>query len=83
MRRQRADIAAKLRLRIKALETALSVGELPAHDPLGDWHSLTADRRNHWSGKLSANHQLVIRPETDAEAWEATTVTVIQIVDYH
>lgn len=83
MQKKRADIAAKLKLRIKALETALSVGELPEHDPLGDWHELKADRKGQWSGKLSGNYRLVVRPEGDGETWEAVAVTVIEIVDYH
>ena len=44
MKKKRSDIAGKLRLRIKALETAKSVGELSTHDPLGEWHQLSADR---------------------------------------
>lgn len=36
MKKRRSDIAGKLRLRIKALETAKSVGELSTHDPLGN-----------------------------------------------
>jgi toxin HigB-1 len=43
MRRKRADIADKLRKRVKALETAASVGELSTHDPLGYCHQLGAD----------------------------------------
>ncbi len=43
MRRKRVDIADKLPLRVKALETAATVGELSTHDPLGCWHQLGAD----------------------------------------
>jgi proteic killer suppression protein len=84
MRRKRADIAGKLRLRIKALETAASVGELSTHDPLGNWHQLGENLDGLWSGKLSANYRLLIRPEGAAEEpWCAVTVTVIDIDDYH
>jgi len=83
MRKKRVDIAAKLRLRIKALETAESVGELSTHDPLGKWHQLGADLVGLWAGKLSGNYRLLIRPDGDAEPWKATVVTVIEIDDYH
>ena len=56
MRRKRSDIADRLRLRIKALETAENVGELPTHDPLGKWHPLRADLEGLWAGRLSANY---------------------------
>lgn len=83
MRRKRSDIATKLKLRIKALETAHSVGELSSHDPLGGWHELTGDRNGQWAGKLSANYRLLIQPDGDGENWDAVTVTVIEIDDYH
>lgn len=83
MRRKRADVADKLRLRIKALETAKSVGELAVHDPLGKWHQLGANLDGLWSGKLSANYRLLVRPDGAEEPWDAVTVTVIDIDDYH
>jgi proteic killer suppression protein len=83
MRKKRADIADKLRLRVKALETATSVGELSTHDPLGYWHQLGADLGGLWAGKLSANYRLLVRPEDATDAWCAVTVTVIDIDDYH
>ena len=83
MRKKRADIAPKLKLRVKALETADTVGDLPADDPLGYWHELSADRPGHWAGKLSGNYRLVVRPEAEGETWEAKAVTVIEITDYH
>jgi proteic killer suppression protein len=83
MRKKRSDIAVKLKLRIKALETAEAVGDLPTDDPLGYWHELSADRPGHWAGKLSDNYRLVVRPEGDGKSWEAVTVTVIEITDYH
>jgi toxin HigB-1 len=83
MRRKRADIADKLRLRVKALETAASVGELSTHDPLGYWHQLGENLDGLWAGKLSANYRLLVRPEDAADPWCAVTVTVIDIDDYH
>ena len=83
MRKKRADVAAKLRLRIKALETAESVGELPSHDPLGNWHRLGADLDGLWAGKLSANYRLLIRPEDALDPTSAVIVTVVEIDDYH
>lgn len=81
--KKRADIAGKLRLRINALETAKTVGELSTHDPLGKWHPLTANLDGLWAGKLSPNYRLLVRPENSAEPRSAVTVTVIEIEDYH
>jgi proteic killer suppression protein len=83
MRKKRGDIADKLRLRIKALETAQTVGELSTHDPLGKWHQLGANLDGLWSGKLSANYRLLVRPDDYAEPLSAVTVTVMDIDDYH
>ena len=83
MQKKRADIADKLRRRIKALETANTVGELSSHDPLGYWHQLSANLDSLWAGKLSANWRLLIQPEGSAEPWDAVAVTVIDIDDYH
>jgi proteic killer suppression protein len=83
MRKKRGDIADKLRRRIKALETAESVGELSTHDPLGKWHQLGADLDGLWAGELSRNYRLLIRPESETEPWDAVTVTVTEIDDYH
>jgi proteic killer suppression protein len=83
MRKKRGDIAVKLRRRIKALETAETVGELSTHDPLGKWHQLGADLDGLWAGELSRNYRLVIRPEGEAEPWDAVSVTVTDIDDYH
>ncbi len=83
MRRKRADVADRLRMRIKALETAATVGELSTHDPLGYWHPLSANLNGLWSGKLSANYRLLVRPEDADAPTSAVTVTVIDIADYH
>lgn len=83
MRKKRADIAPKLRLRIKALETAANVAELVSHDPLGRWHELSGDLSGLWAGKLSANWRILVRPEGTAQSAAAEIVTVIDIDDYH
>lgn len=83
MRKQRADIADKIRLRIKALETAETVGELPTIDPLGKWHPLNANLDGLWSGKLSPNYRLLVRPEDSANPRAAVTVTVIEISNHY
>lgn len=83
MRKKRADIADKLRLRVKALQTAETVGELTTHDPLGNWHQLGADLAGLWAGKLSANYRLLVRPDDAEDPRSAVTVTVIDIDDYH
>ena len=83
MRRKRADIADRLRLRVNALRTAETVGELSTHDPLGNWHPLGANLDGLWSGKLSANYRLLVRPDDSADPLYAVTVTVIDIDDYH
>ncbi len=36
-----------------------------------------------WAGKLSRNERLLVRPEGDSEPWDAVSVTVIDIDDYH
>ncbi|MFC2640221.1 MAG: type II toxin-antitoxin system RelE/ParE family toxin [Propionibacterium acidifaciens] len=82
MRRKRSDIAGRLRLRIKALETAENVAELPTHDPLGKWHPLRADLEGLWAGRLSVNHRLLVRPES-RDPQDAVVVTVVDIADYH
>ena len=88
MRKQRGDIAKKLRLRINALETFTTLGEVVREDPLGKWHPLHEDREGQWAGKLSANYRLIIIPLADgsveiAEVLQATGARVHDIEDYH
>lgn len=83
MRRKRADVAVKLRLRIKALETAENVSHLKIHDPMGRWHALTADLAGQWAGWLSPNHRIIIRPEGGGPPATRTAVTVMELTDYH
>ena len=83
MRKKRGDIAGKLRLRVNALRTAETVGELRTIDPLGKWHQLHEDHGDEWAGELSRNYRLLVRPEGESEPWDAVTVTVTEINDYH
>ncbi|OHU53446.1 plasmid maintenance system killer protein [Mycobacteroides chelonae] len=83
MRKKRGDIADRLRLRVTALRIAETVGELATIDPLGDWHQLHENHAGKWAGKLSRNERLLVRPEGDSEPWDAVSVTVIDIDDYH
>ncbi|MGW5228649.1 type II toxin-antitoxin system RelE/ParE family toxin [Nocardia niigatensis] len=83
MQKKRGDVARWLKRRIKALETAKSIGELSTHDPLGYWHQLTGDLDGLWAGRLSANWRLLVRPEDSDDPCCAVTVTVIEIADYH
>lgn len=83
MRKQRSDIAPRLRLRINALRAAETLGKLVELDPLGKWHPLSADLGGLWSGKLSANYRILVRPEGTSDPQDAVTVTVIDIDDYH
>lgn len=83
MRKKRADVADRLRLRINALKTAETVGELSSHDPLGGWHPLSANLDGLWAGKLSANHRLLVRPDDSEEPRDAMTVTVIEISNHY
>ena len=83
MRKKRSDIADKLRLRVNALETATSVGDLATHDPLGKWHALSANLNGLWAGKLSANYRLLVQPEDSEDPLAAVTVTVIEISNHY
>lgn len=83
MRRKRADIADKLRLRVNALRAARDVGHLKELDPLGRWHDLNGDLVGLWAGTVSRNHRILIRPEGAGPAVTAVTVTVVDIDDYH
>lgn len=82
MKRQRSDIAPKLRLRIKALQMASSMTDLMTLDPLGRWHELTGDRAGHWSGHLSRNWRIIVEELQEAQRVEVT-VLVVELQDYH
>lgn len=83
MRRKRADIADKLRLRVNALRKARNVGHLIELDPLGKWHDLNGDKAGLWAGSTSKNHRILIRPEGSGPAVTAVIVTVVELDDYH
>lgn len=82
MRRQRADIADKLKNRIVALESAPSLDAMPTWDPLGRWHELKADRAGQWAGSLSRNWRIIVVP-LDTTGDGDVTVSVVEVGDYH
>jgi proteic killer suppression protein len=82
MQRRRPDIQKKLRLRVNALRTAATVGDLPRDDPGGVWHELKGDLDGIWSGELSGNWRLLVEPDP-LKSLSAVVVTVIDIDDYH
>lgn len=81
MQRKRPDIAKKLRLRIKALETSDTLGDLLMDDPGGGWHELKGDRKGTWAGNLSGNWRLLINSKPNE--LNSVEVTVISLEDYH
>lgn len=71
-----AQVAKALRLRIDELRRAAEMGDLLFF--AGRWEELTGDRLGQWSGRLTANWRLIVRPD------EGTiTVLVVEIIDYH
>ena len=82
MRRKRQDIEKKLRLRIRALEAAPTLGNLAQDDPGGSWHVLTGELAGNWSGELSGNWRILVEP-SPLKDLNAVDVTVVEIVDYH
>lgn len=81
MQRKRPDIQKKLRLRINALQSAETLGDLPEDDPGGAWHDLKGKRAGIWAGELSGNWRLLVEPMPNALT--AVDVTVVDIEDYH
>lgn len=81
MRRRWPTLVKKLRLRIKALDAVLTVGDLPTDDPGGRWHELKGDRAGTWAGDVSGNWRVIIEPSPNK--LHATTVTVLDVEDYH
>lgn len=82
MQRKRPDLHKKLRLRVKALEAAATLGDLAKNDPGGKWHDLKGDKAGIWSGELSGNWRLLVEP-SPPNSLGAVDVTVIDIEDYH
>lgn len=90
MHRKRPDIEKKLRLRIKAIEAAETLGDLSKNDPLGRWHRLGGDREGQWAGKVSSNERIIIEPSCEGvkvldviEQLTVSEVNVREITDYH
>ncbi len=90
MHRKRPDIEKKLRLRIKAIEAAETLGDLSINDPLGRWHRLGGDREGQWAGKVSSNERIIIEPSCEGvkvldviEQLTVSEVNVREITDYH
>ncbi len=90
MHKKRPDIEKKLRLRIKAIEVAETLGDLSKNDPLGRWHRLSGDREGQWAGKVSGNERIIIEPSCEGvkildviEQLAASEVNVREITDYH
>lgn len=72
-----AERAKKLRLRLDDLRVATEMADLLLMG--GKWEALTGDRQGEWSGRLTANWRIIVKPAAGATA----TVLVIEIVDYH
>lgn len=81
--------ATLLRRRLAELVIAASMDDL--RSTLGNWHALSADRHEQWSGSLDQPYRLVVRPTSPVPRladggvdWRSVTrVTVVAIVDYH
>lgn len=82
MQRRRPDLVKKLRRRVNALRAVRAVGDLPSHDPGGDWHDLKGKRAGIWAGELSGNWRLLVEP-SPMGSLSASKVTVMGIEDYH
>lgn len=84
------DIEKKLRLRIKAIEAAETLGDLSKNDPFGRWHRLSGGREGQWAGKVSGNERIIIEPSCAGvkvldviEQLTVSEVIVREITDYH
>ncbi|GAA3966099.1 type II toxin-antitoxin system RelE/ParE family toxin [Gordonia caeni] len=65
-----------LRLRLNELRSADDISDLLVF--AGKWEELKGDRAGQWSGRLTGNWRLIVKPDDGA-----ITVLVIEIVDYH
>lgn len=63
--------------RMRELKRATHLAELL--EVSGRWEPLRGNRRNQWSGHLTANWRLIV---TELET-DAGTVIILEIVDYH
>lgn len=71
-----AQVAKALRLRVNELRRADEMGDLLFF--AGRWEELTGDRAGQWSGRLTANWRLIVKPDNGT-----ITVLVVEIIDYH
>jgi plasmid maintenance system killer protein len=71
-----APISKALRLRLNELRRVDDMGDLLLF--AGRWEELAGDRAGQWSGRLTANWRLIVRPDNGT-----ILVTVVEIVDYH
>lgn len=71
-----ANLAKKLKLRLHDLDAAESMEDLP--HMTGRWEQLTADLAGLWSGRLTGNWRVIVRPGDDE-----ATVEVVDVTDYH
>lgn len=83
MTKKRADVADKLKLRVNAIREAKNFGDLQRIDPLGKWHELNANLAGTWSGRLSRNWRLLVRPEGEGSPEERNEATILDLDDYH
>lgn len=72
-----AQVAKALRLRIDELRRAAEMADLLFF--AGRWEELTGDRAGQWSGRLTANWRLIVRPDDGG----TIAVLVVEITDYH
>ena len=72
-----AQRAKALKLRLDELRRVGELGDLLFI--AGKWEAMKADRSGQWSGRLTGNWRVIVRPLSEAVA----TVEVIEIVDYH
>lgn len=72
-----AQVAKALKLRITELRRGTDMDDLLLG--VGRWEELKGDRSGTWSGRLTANWRLIVRPEKR----DGLTVVVVEIVDYH
>lgn len=77
------DICHKLRLRLFEIKSVDSFQQLT--ETLGKWEALSGDYKGSWSGRLSANWRIIIRPVHDSTLYPpgVEVALVEEITDYH
>ena len=71
------DRAKALRLRLDELRAAAEMPDLLLMG--GKWEAMTADRAGDWSGHLTGNWRVMVRPDSLSQV----VVLVLEVVDYH